>query len=157
MLLQAYGELMEKEPRYLARYLATLEQLAKDAPDEPLVQASLGSRMLRSESDSNDTAIAHLARAIELGFVAPSVYADLAEALARAKHEEEAEHTLERGIRLMPYEPVLYKSLVLRFINLKRYAEARKAMERYVELFPEDDFMRGLLTKVGNTTSSDRR
>jgi hypothetical protein len=157
MLLQAYGELMEKEPRYLARYLATLEQLAKDAPDEPLVQASLGSRMLRSESDSNDTTIAHLTRAIELGFTAPGVYADLAEALVRAKREEEAERTLERGIGLMPYEPVLYKSLVLRLINLKRYAEARKAMESYMELFPEDDFMRGMLTKVGNATSSGRR
>jgi hypothetical protein len=157
MLLQAYGELMEKEPRYLVRYLATLEQLAVGAPDEPLVQASLGSRMLRSESDSNDTAITHLTRAIELGFTAPAVYADLAEALARSKREEEAERTLERGIQLMPYEPVLHKSLVLRFINLKRYAEARKVMENYVELFPEDDFMRGLLEKVGNTNSSGRR
>jgi len=157
MLLQAYGELMAKESRYQALYLAALDGLAKSAPDEPLVQAALGSRMLRSEFGSNDAAIDHLTRAIELGFSAPAVYADLAEALTRAKREEEAAHSLERGIRLMPYEPVLYKSLVLRFINLKRYAEARKAMDQYMELFPEDDFIRGLLLKVGNTASSSGR
>jgi hypothetical protein len=157
MLLQAYGELMGKESRYQALYLAALDGLAKSAPDGPLVQAALGSRMLRSEFGSIDAAVDHLTRALELGFSAPAVYADLGEALTRAKREEEAAQTLERGIRLMPYEPVLYKSLVLRFINLKRYAEARKAMEQYLELFPEDDFMRGLLLKVGNTTSSGRR
>ena len=157
MLLQAYGELMGKESRYQALYLAALDGLAKSTPDEPLVQAALGSTMLRSEFGSNDAAIGHLTRAIELGFSAPAVYADLAEALTQANREGEAVLTLERGIRLMPYEPTLCKSLVLRFINLKRYADARQAMEQYVERFPEDDFMRGLLLKVKNTTSSSGR
>jgi tetratricopeptide (TPR) repeat protein len=157
MLLQAYGELMEKEPRYQTRYFALLDALAKSDPGEPLVQASLGSKMLRSESGSYNSAIEHLTQAINLGFSAPSVYADLAEALARTNREEEAAQTLERGIRVSPFVPVLYKSLSLRLINLKRYADARKTMEQYMELFPEDDFMRGLLRKVGDTTSSSRK
>jgi tetratricopeptide (TPR) repeat protein len=157
MLLQAYGELLGKEPRYQTLYVSVLDKLAKDSPNEPLVQAALGSRMLRSEFGSNDAAIDHFSRAIKLGFTAPAVYADLAEALTRAKREEESAHTLERGIQVMPYEPLLYKSLVLRFINLKRYPEARKAMEQYMELFPEDDFMRGLYRKAGGTTSSNAR
>lgn len=157
MLLQAYGELMEKEPLYQIRYLALLDELAKSTPDEPLVQASLGSKMLRSEPGSYNPAIEHLTRAIELGFSAPSVYADLAEALARANREEEAAQTLERGIRLSPYVPVLYKSLALRLIHLERYTDARETMERYMERFPEDDFMRGLLRKVGGTASSNRK
>ena len=157
MLLEAYGELMDKKPNYQPRYFTVLDALAKGAPDEPLVQASLGSKMLRSESGSYNAAIEHLTRAIELGFSAPSVYADLAEALARANREEEAAQTLERGVRLAPYVPVLYKSLALRLINLKRYADARKTMEQYMDLFPEDDFMRGLLLKAERPTSPSAR
>jgi hypothetical protein len=45
----------------------------------------------------------------------------------------------------------------LRLINLKRYADARKTMEQYMELFSENDFMRELLRKVEDTTSSSRK
>jgi hypothetical protein len=154
MLLQAFGELMEKDPAYQPRYLAVLDRLSKTAPAQALVEAALGRMMLRGDPASNPSAIHHLARAVELGFSAYTVYEDLAEALARGGRIEEAIHTLERGVEIDPYTPVLYKSLALRYITAKRYAEARKTLQRYVELFPEDDFLRGLLIKVENTDTS---
>jgi tetratricopeptide (TPR) repeat protein len=98
-------------------------------------------------------AIEHLSRAVELGFAAFTVYQDLAEALARSGRHEDAVTALERGIELNPFAPTLYKSLALRRITLKQYPEAKKTLERYVELFPEDDFVRGLLSKVQSNSS----
>ncbi|HXJ44778.1 MAG TPA: tetratricopeptide repeat protein [Bryobacteraceae bacterium] len=148
MLLQAYGELMEKDPVYQPRYLAVLDQLSHMQPDQPLVQAALGRKMLRGAPDRNAQAIVHLSRAIEMGFTAPTVYQDFAEALSKAGRTQEAVGALLRGITISPYAPALYQALALDYINLKRYPEAKKTLERYVELFPEDDFVRGLLLKV---------
>jgi len=148
MLLQAYGELMEKDPAYQPRYLAVLDQLGKASPDQPLVEAALGRKMLRGSPELNAAAITHLSRAIELGFTAFTVYQDLAEALAKAGRIQEAIGALDRGIALSPYAPELYKALALHYINLKRYPAAKQTLERYLELFPEDDFVRGLLLKV---------
>src|SRR5260370_1661151 len=147
MLLEAYGELMEKEPAYQARYLDVLEELGKSASDLPLVEAALGRKMLRSAAELNPDAIRHLTKAIEMGFSVPTVYEDLADSLSRAVRVEEAINALQRGIEANSYSPVLFKSLALRYINTKRYPEARKTLERYFELFPEDDFVRGLLAK----------
>jgi len=153
MLLQAYGELMDKDAAYGPRYSAVLDELSKAAPDQALVQAALGRKAIRDGADNN-IAIGHLTRATKLGFAAPAVYQDLAEALARSGRESEAVAALQRGIELAPYTPVLYKMLALRYINLKQYSDARKALETYTELFPEDDFMRGLLLKVQRTKAA---
>jgi len=148
-LWSAYGELMEKEPAFQARYLALLDELAKSAPENGLVQAALGARDLRQSSpDSNAAATAHLRKALDLGFSSGRVYADLAEALARAGRLEDAVAVLKRGIEMEPYAPEIRKSLALRYINLKQYPQAKETMQQYVELFPEDDFMRGLLAKA---------
>jgi hypothetical protein len=148
-LWRAYGELLEKVPAFQTNYLALLDELAKDRPDNGLVQAALGTRDLRgSLADSNAMAIAHLTKALDLGFSTSTVYADLAEALARAGNLDEAVAILVRGVQAEPYAPELYKSLALRYITLKQYPRAKETLERYVELFPEDDFMRGLLEKA---------
>ncbi len=150
-LWSAYGELLEKEPAFQARYMALLEELAKSSPDNGLVQAALGARDLRQNSpDSNSSAIAHLSKALDLGFTGSRVYADLAEALARAGREEDAVEVLKRGVATEPFAPELYKSLALRYITLKQYPKAKETMQRYVDLFPEDNFMRGLLAKTGH-------
>ena len=151
VLLQAYGELMDRYPDYRTQYFAVLDNLSKTAPDQPLVQAALGRKALVA-NESTDSAVEHLTHAIQLGFTAPTVYQDLAEALVRSGREAEAVDTLRRGIDVAPFTPVLYKLLALRLINLKRYPEAQKALERYVELFPEDDFVRGLLLKVTHSS-----
>ena len=156
MLLQAYGELMERDPDYRVRYFAALDELSRSSPDHPLVQAALGRKALL-ENASSDSAIEHLTRAIQLGFAAPTVYQDLATALVRVGREADAVSTLQRGIELSPYTPALYKLLALSYINLKQYPEAKKTLELYVNLFPEDDFMRGLLLKVQRTGASGGR
>jgi hypothetical protein len=145
-LWQAYGELMDRDADLQPRYLALLDELAKEEPDNGLVQAALGARDLRQ--DSNATAIAHLTKALDLGFSSETLYTDLAEALARAGRLEEAVTVLNRGIRMEPYVPSLYKSLALRYITLKQYPQAKETLERHMQLFPEDDFVRGLLAQV---------
>lgn len=157
MLLQAYGELMSKHPEYEQRYLSILDDLAKNGKPQPLVEAALGRKLLQNGLISNSQAIDHLTRAIDLGFKAPTVYQDLAEALLRAGREADAVGPLEEGINIAPYTPVLHKSLALRYINLQRYDAARQALERYVELFPEDDFVRGLLLQVQHADTSGRK
>jgi hypothetical protein len=148
-LWRAYGELLEGEPALQAPYLTLLDELAKTDPQDGLVQAALGTRDLRKNAPESDaSAIAHLTKALDLGFSSSTVYGDLAEALARAGRLQDAVAVLKRGIAAEPYAPPLYKSLALRYITLKEYPLAKEAMQRYVELFPEDDFMRDLLARV---------
>jgi hypothetical protein len=148
-LWRAYGELLQKMPAFQTNYLALLDELSKDQPDNGLVQAALGTRDLRGTlTDSNAAAITHLTKALDLKFSTSTVYADLAEALSRDGRTPEAVDVLNRGISAEPYAPELYKSLALRYISLKNYTQAKQTMQRYVELFPEDDFMRGLLAQV---------
>jgi hypothetical protein len=149
-MLRAYGEVMEKRPEYQERYLALLAQLAPASPPDPFLEAALGRKALReSGPDANRLAVAHLSKALELGFAAYTAREDLAEALSREGRLEEAVEVLKRAIELEPYAPALHKSLALRYITLKQYPLARAAMERYVELFPQDEFMRNLLRQVG--------
>jgi hypothetical protein len=145
-LLTAYGELMERDPSLQPRYLELLDQLAKQAPGNGLVQAALGARDLRTGSPG--TAADHLSKALDLGFHSESAYADLSEALAQSGKLEDSIAVLKRGIEAEPYAARLYKFLALRYITLKQYPLAKEAMRKYVELFPEDDFMRGLLARV---------
>ena len=148
-LLKAYGELMEKEPRFRQRYLNLLDTLGSETPDDAFVQAALGRKSLQ-DSSPNAAARAReqLSRAIELGFRAYTVYADLSEALERLGRLDESARVLVDGVALHPYTPVLYKMLAMRYIGLKQYPRAKETMQRYVELFPEDAFMRGLLEKA---------
>ncbi len=145
-LMQAYGQLSDRDPMHLERFQTLLDQAWKEQPNHPLVLASLGRRALRA--NSLDEAIARLQAAIDQGYKASTTYEDLGEALARAGKLDEAVTVLRRGIALSPYTPVLYKSLALRLIKLERFAEAQQTLESYVALFPEDDFVRGLLKQV---------
>jgi hypothetical protein len=148
-LLKAYGELMEKQPRFRQRYLELLDLLESAAPDDAFVQAALGRKSLQDPSpEAASRAREQLARAIELGFRAYTVYADLSDALERLGRLDESARVLADGVALYPYTPVLYKMLAMRYIGLKQYPQAKEIMQRYVELFPEDAFMRGLLEKA---------
>ena len=145
-LLQAYGELLERQPQYYERFQTVLDEAAKKSPDQPLVWASLGRRALRAKSI--DEAIGYLNKAVALGLESSPTFEDLGEALALAGRLDEAVKVLERGIEVAPYSANLHKSLALRNIKLQKFPEAKLALERYVELFPEDDFVRRLLKQV---------
>jgi tetratricopeptide (TPR) repeat protein len=142
-LLQAYGELSAAEPNYNAAYLAVLDKLEQTAPDQAIVQASLGRRDLLNGNFQQ--AANHLQRALELGPPQAAVFGDLAEATFRAGSGEKAVTQLEKGIELDPFNPVLQKTLTLRLIGLKRYPEALAAIEKYLDRFPQDSTMRKAL------------
>jgi doubled CXXCH motif protein len=144
-LWKAYGELMDRQPEFQAKYLELLEKLKDTAPKDALVQAAYGRKLLR---ESDERAAESLSRAIELGSTAPATYQDLAEALARSGKSQEAVKVLERGIMMAPYTPALYKAIVVRYIALNEYSAAFNTMKRYLDLFPEDDFMRDMLRKA---------
>ena len=149
-LLQAYGELMEKKPEYLGRYLALLGQLERTEPGSALVQAALGRRDLRLGKFQE--AVVHLQSALRIGPPQTAAYADLAESLVRLDRAEEAMPWLEKAIELDPFNSTLQRTRVLRLIEVKRYADARAAMQRYLERFPEDSFMRQMLARADQIT-----
>jgi Flp pilus assembly protein TadD len=146
VLMQAYGELMERHPPYVERFQAMLNQAAREAPDHPLVAAALGRRALRAGAPAE--AIPLLMKALERGSESYTTFEDLGDALSQSGRLDEAVKALQRGLELAPFTPVLHKSLALRYINLRRYDDARRTLGRYLELFPEDDFVRGLWKQV---------
>ena len=145
-LLSAYGELAENNPQYVVRYLNVLSQLEQTQPDDPLVQASLGRRDLKS--GDFQSAVSHLRRAIQNGSSAGTTYADLADALAHLGQTQEALPLIEKAIELDPFNPVTRKMLVVRLIETKQYTKAHEALEHYLAIFPQDDFMRQMLARA---------
>jgi hypothetical protein len=142
--LSAYGELSGRSPALLTRYLSLLDEAAKTAPNDPVVLAALGRRSL---VEKRPDALDFLTRAAGAAPNEPTLV-DYSEALDLAQRMEESAAALERAGALFPYSKEIRKRLILHYIQLKRYGEARAAMIRYVDDFPEDDFMRGLLTRV---------
>lgn len=145
-LLAAYGELAENNPRYVAPYLGVLDKLEKTQPGDPMVQAALGRRDLKS--GDYEAAAGHLRRALESGQPAATTYADLADALAHLGKTDDALALLDKSIELDPNNPVSRKLQVVQLINAKQYAKAHKALEDYLEIFPQDDFMRQMLARA---------
>lgn len=143
--LGAYGELAEKNPHLLPRYLAVLELCAKSLPDHPLVLAALGRKALLND---DPRALDFLTRARQAGSDSLETFVDLDKALVKAGKIEEAARVLETAAELYPYAPVISRTLILRRINLKEYSRARELMRRHMGLFPEDSLMRALLAKV---------
>lgn len=145
-LLQAYGELTENRPEYVAPYLKVLDQLGQSQPDNALVQAALGRKALKS----GDTlqAVDHLQRSLQLDPVQPGVAGDMADALQKLGRSEEAVQLLAKAIAQDPFNPILQKRLIVSYISLRRYADAKAAMERYMEIFPQDSFMRQMMARA---------
>jgi Flp pilus assembly protein TadD len=145
-LLAAYGELAENKPEYITPYLKVLSLLEQTQPDDPLVQAALGRKDLKSGDYQN--AAAHLKRAMQSPKPAATTCADLADALAHLGQTEDALPLLETSIELDPFNPVTRKMHVVRLIETKQYAKAHEALQRYLEIFPQDDFMRQMLARA---------
>jgi tetratricopeptide (TPR) repeat protein len=152
-LLQAYADLLERQPAYLPRYLQLLEEVRKTEPKHPFVLAALGRKALH-ESDPH--ALDYLREAVAAEAISPIPYQDLAEALARALREEEAIRVLQQGLERFPYSSALHKLLAARYIALKQYPAARQTITRYLEAFPEDSFMREMLRKFDAASYSNR-
>jgi hypothetical protein len=145
-LLQAYGELAENKPEYVAPYLKVLGQLEKAQSDDPLVRAALGRRDLKN--GDFQSAAGHLRRALESHPPVATTYADLADALSHLGQTEEALPLLDKAIELDPFNPVARKMMVVRLIETKQFSKAHDALEQYLEVFPQDDFMRKMLARA---------
>jgi hypothetical protein len=146
VLLQAYGELVEKHPEYLTRYYAVLDQLERTDPGDPLVQGALGNRDLHA--GKYQQAVEHLKRPIKEGHAKTVLYTDLAEALVKLDRASEAVEILKEAADRDPFNAELRKRLIVQLIQVKDYVNARAQMEDYVGHFPADSFMRQLLARV---------
>jgi len=145
-LLQAYGELAEKHPESMTRYLAVLADLERTAPENPLVQAAIGNRELHA--GRYQEAVAHLERALDTGTPKTILYTDLSDALVKLGRNVEAVAVLRKASELDPFHATLRKALIVQLIQLKDYANAKTEMEDYVKRFPEDSFMRQMLARA---------
>jgi len=146
VLLQAYGELVEKHPEYLTRYYTVLDQLERTDPDDPLVQGAIGNRELHA--GKYQKAVEHLQRAIKEGHAKTVLYTDLADALVKLDRASEAVQVLKQAADRDPFNAELRKRLIVQLIQVKDHVNARAQMEDYVQRFPADSFMRQLLARV---------
>jgi tetratricopeptide (TPR) repeat protein len=145
-LLQAYGELAENKPEYVASYLKVLDKLSQSEPENALVQAALGRKDLK---DGNyPQAAEHLQHSLHLDPAQPAVAGDLADALQKLGRLEETPLLLKQAIAQDPFNPVLQKKLIVAYIGLRQYPEAKTALEQYLNIFPQDSFMRQMLARA---------
>jgi hypothetical protein len=152
VLLQAYGELVEKHPEYLARYNTVLDQLERIDPGNPLVQGALGNRDLHAGKFQE--AVNHLQRAIHDGAARTILYTDLGDALAKLGRAGEAARALRQAVDLDPFNAELRKRLIVQLIAVNDYRNAKGQMEDYVQRFPADSFMRQLLSRARSMEQS---
>ncbi len=152
VLLQAYGELVEKHPEYLTRYYTVLDQLERTGSGDPLVQGALGNRHLHA--GNYQEAVEQLQRAIKEGPAKTILYTDLADALVKLDRASEAVQVLKQAADGDPFNAELRKRLIVQLIQVKDYVNARAQMEDYVQRFPADSFMRQLLARVQSMEQS---
>jgi len=146
--LNAYAELMGKDPSLREYGLALMEQLSHPAPADAKVLFRLGVNALFSNQD-NAGAVGYLSQALESGSEDPTTFLYLAEALSRTGRTEEAAKILERGVAAYPYVPPLRAMLAVQYLKMDQDERAREVMNRHLELFPEDSVMRRLRQNVG--------
>ncbi len=143
--LAAYGELMGRDDSLRSLYLQTLEEAGQEAPNDPLVLAALGRKLL---AERKPKALEYLMRAEASGNASYATYLDLSQALSQSGREPESIAMLERGESHFPFSRDIRKRLILAYITAKTYSRAETALERYVSDFPEDSFMRSLLNQA---------
>ena len=148
-LLQAYRTLLVKEPSLRWRYLALLDQLTLSQPENPIVLAGKGHEELGAGSAAAaERAAALLNEAIKHGEHSAEVALDLAGALGRNGHFDEAKGTLADALTHEPYSPALHKALISLQMKTKNYGEAERSTRAYLRLFPSDQIMGDLLKEM---------
>lgn len=147
VLLQAYGELMDKDPAYREQYDALLDKLAVSQPSDPTILSALARRDLKTDA-SGGQARQELARAIQNGSTLESDFELDASLLASSGDLSGSIAVLKQGIALNPYATRLYKRLALDYIQSKDYQNALAAMQQELRIDPEDSFMRSLIERA---------
>jgi hypothetical protein len=145
-LLEAYAELAQSKPEYIAAYFKVLDQLEKSEPENPYVLAALARKDIKN--GDVQSAVNRLQRSIDSPHPPETAYADLADAYTRLGQKDKALPIIEQSIRLNPFNPATQKSFIVDLIALKQFSRAHDALRHYLEIFPQDDFMRQMLARV---------
>lgn len=149
VLLQAYGELMDRDPAYRAQYDSLLDKLAVSQPGDPMILSAIARRdLLTKTGASGRRARQELARAIQNGSTLASDFELDAGLLASSGELGGSIAVLKRGIALNPYATRLYKRLALDYIQAKDYPRALRAMRQELQIDPEDSLMRSLIERA---------
>jgi hypothetical protein len=142
-LLEAYREISERKPEYLAPYRKLLDDLEQNGPEDASVQLALGRRDL--QLSNAQTAIEHFQHTLQLNPHQPEAYGYLSEALQQRGRIQEAIAASEKGVAMDPFDPLLRRALIDQLIAAQQYAKATEAMESYLKDFPEDSLVRQML------------
>lgn len=145
-LLQAYGDISERRPEYIATYDGILSWLEGANLENAQAQQALGRRDLKEGNVAS--AIQHLNRSLALDSRQPMALSYLSQALAQAGRVDEAVAAAENAVNLDPWNELLQKALIDQLIAARQYDKAQAAMEHYMDVFPEDGFMRQMLSIV---------
>jgi tetratricopeptide (TPR) repeat protein len=142
VLLQAYGQLMARNPEYRERYFALAKLEEADSDNVDVLEALAA---LSIEQKNDQAALRYLDSAVTHGASSPQTYEQLASLRMQAGQYQEAADLLERGIKQVPYDALLYRFLGSSYIALRKNSEAVAVLEQAVEIFPQDAVLRTLL------------
>jgi hypothetical protein len=142
-LLEAYREISERKPEYLAPYRKLLDDLERQSQESAALEMALGRRDLQGGDPQG--AIEHLQHSLELDPQQAAAYGYLSQALEQRGRLLEAIAASGKAVSLDPYDPLLQKSLIEQLIAAKEYDKAIGAMESYLKTFPEDGMVRQMM------------
>jgi predicted Zn-dependent protease len=148
-LLQAYRTLLVKDPSLRPRYLALLDQLKRSQPENPAVLAAAGHEELEEGSAAGaERAVVFLSRAMKRRESSAEAALDLANALGRNRHFDEAKRVLADAVTREPYAPTLRKALISLDVKTGSYQEAERSARAYLRLYPNDQVVGDLLKEI---------
>jgi tetratricopeptide (TPR) repeat protein len=109
-LLEAYREISERKPEYIASYRKLLDDLEQQGSGDATVQLALGRRDL--EAGDAQRAIERFQHSAQLDPQNAAAFGYLSQALEERGRTTEAIAASEKAVSLNPYEPLLQKGLV---------------------------------------------
>ncbi|MGH9455414.1 MAG: hypothetical protein ACRD2O_15745, partial [Terriglobia bacterium] len=155
-LLEVYRQVLlsTRDPKYVGRYLAVLDQLAVTQPANPVVLSALAQRAaLDGTPAGTDNAIQFLKQALVSGANDEGDTLLLAELLIRKGRPSEAITVLHGGILVDPYYAPFYGLLAVCYMNTGKPERARDVIKQGLRQVPENQALRELLDKATKTTA----
>lgn len=147
VLLDAYRQVMTKQPEYRARYWAIAKQLESTQPTNISVLEALADSAMHDGGDAGSAAaIRDLDLARSLGSKVPADYEQLAALLIATGQRPEAVKVLRQGISVIPGDNQLYRMLASTYSYLADRRDACELLGTAIERFPQDDDFRAQLS-----------
>ncbi len=155
-LFEAYTQLAAGHPEaYLSRYIALLQLVEKQNPDNPFVLSALAQRALAEHKpDAQQQAIRYLSEAVELGSKYPADYLRLGELLRENSERSLSISILSRGLTLAPFDASFYGMIASEYVTSGNYSAASEVLEQGLDELPENDDLRALEERVSVATEA---